>query len=209
MKLDDLFQVIDDYNEDVFERCKDTLYTGLGFIVLKKEEIRRNDVKEKLAELFSNNESIKEAEGNIAKPLASFIQRAFSTHLVFDSERVKEYKSLADKYITKINKDSDNISIVENLILIFISFFYDYKEYFQEKKREGILKVSNTQFILYEDDVDVADYILQTVSICERYEKGVVKKKQKVSYFKESERQLAYIITVLFIYRILQIEGEL
>ncbi len=212
MELTDLFQVVDQYDEQVFVACRETLYESLGFKVLPIAEIRRVDLKEKLADFFCYNETGKKSNGSFEKPFASFVQRAIGEHFVFNSEREKKYHSLVETYIASINKGTADLSTIENLVLVYISDFCVYKGYFQDKKREGRLQVTDITYYLDRDDVDVAKYVFDEITICHRYtqRKGIKRKEETViERFSESERLFAYVISVLFIYRILQYEGEL
>lgn len=212
MELKDLFDVIDQYDDQVFNSCRSTLYNALEFKILSEEEIRRVDLKEKLAVFFCFNETGKASEGHFEIPLASYIRRAISAHFVFTSEREKRYLSLIDTYISSIKEGSADLSTVENLILIYISDFCVYKSNYQDYNREEILQVTNIKYYLDRDAVDVAKYVLDEISICHRHtqRRGIKRKEETViERFSESEKLFAYVVSVLFIYRILQYEGEL
>ena len=210
MELSDLFQVIDQYDEQAFIECSDALYEAMGFAVLRKDDIRRIDLKEKLATFFRYNETCVKAGGHFDKPLASYVHKAVAEHFIFGSERTEKYNSLLETTISSVNSGSADLSTIENLVLIFISDFSVYRSYFQGKKRESKLQLLNVPYYLKRDAIEVAKYIFNEISICGRHtQRAGLRKASVVERFQDHERVFAYVITVLFVLRILQFEGEI
>ena len=223
MDLYDLFTVIDQYDEQTFSVCLDRLYEKLGFVVIGKEEVRCVDLKEKLADFLSHNQTYHEAEKSLEKPLAAFIKKALAEHFVLTEERAKKYYAQAAGYIAAIDNDGAHLETVENLVLIYISFFSLYKKHVGDNKREPKLRVSDVKFYLDREADDVVNYIYDKVTICGRttsnnkiaqvtnllIEQLTKKQKDEPETFTETEKIFAYIVTTLFVCRILQYEGEI
>ena len=166
MELAVFYQIIDEYDNQTFEACRDTLYDALNYQVLKKEDIRRIDLKEKLAVFFQHNQACSNAKEHFEQPLASYIERAINEHLIFSDNRTKKYYGLAQKYISMLKNGTADLTTIENLIVIYISSFREYKRKNRGKKIEGKEKLGQTDFYLNRESINVATFIYSEIRIC-------------------------------------------
>ena len=54
MTIIDLFSIIDGLSETSFMKCRNHLYSALGFSIVPLEDVRRVDLKEKIMVFFQN-----------------------------------------------------------------------------------------------------------------------------------------------------------
>ena len=54
----DYLQIVDSLNDEAFAFCVDTIFPVLGYRVLRKEEVRRVDLKERLREFSAQSGSL-------------------------------------------------------------------------------------------------------------------------------------------------------
>ncbi len=228
MTLTDLYKIIDDYDDDAFIACREALYNYLDFHVIQPEEIRRIDLKEKLAEFFIKNK----IEENIEKKFITSSERISDYYIIIESgsDRICRYDELRKKYAEKLLQEKSSLATLENYILVYLSHFRGqmeaYNKYIirnlisskQPKITHVKAKIKQAEYYLYTTDIEVLKYICSKAYKYYADNNGIVDQairllkrpaNQKTKNLTDTERLSLYILGVLFFYRILQIEGEI
>lgn len=209
MDISDIFSIIDEFDSSTFEACRETLYRHLNFKVLKIVDVRPVDIKEKIEDFFDRYMNGRKIKNQFEISYAMLIENIMDLHIEPKSERDSRYRQLASKCVCELKNGTGDISTLENLVLVYICQFREYKKLSAKSNVEEILSISGTEYLLSSGDVHVVDYIYNMIKYCTREPQklliGKIKeKKRELSYF---EKQLLYIITILIAYRILQYEG--
>ena len=209
MNLDTVFQIIDDYNQPAFEACSDALYDILGYKVLQRKDIRKIDLKEKLAVYLTSanmTENLEKLFVSSAEPLVRF-----HVEIVPGSERIKKYDLLRKKTADSLTPENSPISTLENYVLIYLAQFRSHMK-LNNSLSDCKIQISDAEYCLYKNDIDVLNYIKNYCHIIKQESRKKLIGKQvdiKIHRLNQEQSSLIYIIGILIFYRILQFEGEI
>ena len=209
MELDSIYKIIDEYSEPAFQACKNALYNVLDYKVLRPEDIRTVDLKEKLTEFlfkYMNPDS-----ADYAFRFATFAEQLLPFHIIAGSQRVSKYADRSKELLSEMKTGLAPLTVVENFLVIFISHFRSYLEANSEKEERPIT-ITEANYYLIPEDIKTIEFIHNNIHILKVEQKKNILKRQPSTYFKrmaQTDASFLYVISVLIFYRILQFEGEI
>ena len=211
MEINDIFQIIDDFDNATFEQCKNHLYRNIDFHIISESEVRRVDLKEKLATIIKQYPYIPRKNYEI-----SFVEYAegILSHYVSISKRdIRDYnyEMQRQQLAESLSKGGTSLSALEDYFLVFLSVCRELTSIGDYEKKA---QVRNVTYYLTPEDVESIEKIWHNAVKYDSTERKVILKiKEKTSTktheFKSNERLFLYILSVLLLFRILQFEGEI
>lgn len=207
MDLNDLYDIIDNYSDAAFERCKSLLYKPL-FSVTPESEIRRVDFKEQLTSFFKLK---KYPQKHFERDFVKYTEGIVEKYIVFESERDKKYDSERKSLVQALLKDDVPLEFLEDYFFIYLSQCFQFSD---KKAFNGSYRTKDVNYYINKTDLltianifNKADYyyIYKTVK------RPIIqdKEEKQLRAFRDDEKMFVYIISVIMYYHILQFGGEI
>lgn len=204
----DYSRLIEEMSDDAFRFCVEQLYPISGYRVLKPEDIRRIDMLERI---IGFNSLVPKTEKSKSQGSLNYyigvLKRYFDLYVKCkEGSRSESYKKRAYELISIAISDKGVLEDVDDLFIIFISFFRSLRPQFDEIGKQNGFVNDSFSFDLEKTDATLLNEIRlhKNLSLPERtWGIGVspIKKED------ETAVKLAYINNVLFLSRGLDSRG--
>lgn len=204
----DYIKLVDDMSDEAFQFCVDQLYPMCNYRVLKKEDIRRIDLKERL---LGFNSIVPKNDGKEQGALNYYL---FVLKLYFDNflkcktgTKAEKYRNRAIELMESALSDNGTIEDVEDLVQIFIGLFRSLDDDFDHVEKYIVTGIT---FDVFKEDADLLREIWEHKKLVPNgiVEKpGLLDKIFGTDYEKKTAIKLAYINNVIFLCRCLQNRG--
>ncbi len=207
MTTQDLYEIIDEFSDAAYEKCKEYLFNLLNFEVLSTEQVRRVDFKEKIAGFFTDKGYSKK---DIEKLYAKIADGIILRYVSIQGDRGVKYDKRRKALSSQLLRGGCGIDTVLDYAFIFIQecwYFTDAKDYGGNHKTvmdafscapEDFTTVTR----LY-NDVDKYDFYDTTSPLI-----GRSKEELYVHTLSAAEKKYLCILNAIFLTRLLQAGGE-
>lgn len=191
----DYLQIVDSLNDEAFAFCVDAIFSVLGYRVLRKEDVRRVDLKERLREFSAQSGSL----------YLHILQLYFGNYLHFSAESREErlYHRALD-LMKDVSKNQNDFGKLDDLVLIFIILLRPLAT-----GAGSVEEIADRMLELSRDDAGILKKIWKN-HIPSEVENmpEFMQKLQKPRTPPLEELKMTYINNVLFLCRSLQNRGE-
>ncbi len=205
--------VIDQLNDDAVKFCVEHLYPLFNYRVIKKEDVRSIDLKEKFYPLVSYIDKKMKPVGKLG--VTNYYVSLIKLYLMeFISckkgSRPERYKQAAIEYINKYDDLETGITTVGDILMIYLSLFRSLGENIEIAKSRTVLDAT---FDLEESDAEIIKIIWKSNNLIPAgmYETktDIFNRKIRVSsdYDIKQKRQFFYAVSILLLARSLQDRG--
>ncbi len=203
----DYIRIVDEMSEESFDFCVSNLYPLFDYHVMKKEEVRRVDLKEKLVDLENQiPSSIKEKCPGILNYYFWTLKLYFDQILKCKAEsRAEKYKIRAYEAMNKAMAEKGTIEDVDDAFLAFIMLLRVFNDSLSDIKNHVAVKPT---FMVIKEDAILLKFIYDTKDIIPEglvNKKGLITmKKCESDYEVKTAEKIMYINNVIFLARSLQ-----
>lgn len=201
-------KLVDEMNDITFSFCVDQLLPISDFKLMKKEDIRPIDLKEWLIR-FGYSISKAEKRNDLLDTgfYIDILKKYFDTFVKCKTgSRAERYHVRAMELMKVSCSKEGSLEDIEDLVLIFVSFFRALRPYFDTINTQGRI-IKNLEFDVYQEDT----ILLKDIK-CKLMPNGMSTNPIKAKNLNEWSKMIdasefAYVNNMLFLCRALQNRG--
>lgn len=208
----DYIAIIDELNDQAFQRSVELLFPLLGYRILTKDDVRKVDLKERVLELIARYVPSKgrKSVGTLDK-YGEILKFYFEYYLPCKLDSIaSRYRTIALETIKTIKPGIEEIRIAEDLFMIFLSMMRSAKPDFEKKT-----PIENISFIVKNSDGELLEeikdheFLWPVAQIAASFvQTPIAKKVIKPNLQPVNDKEFAYLNNVLLYCRMMQAQGE-